>query len=113
MRAEFNSKFVFDLRPPFSSSFSNVSSTRDSVVSILGFFPGLSCKQITTLVFRARSEPISQQAIFKMLNSLVADGVLVKDERKYFLNSEWLKQAKKFFETVQERSSINQSVVLV
>jgi predicted transcriptional regulator len=106
MLQEINGLMMLEIRAPFSSSLNSSSpSTRDALVSIVGFQPGLSCAQLTKIVRKTRKADISQQAIFKLLNQLVEEGVIQKTERRYALNQTWITQAKKFLTQIEERTA--------
>jgi predicted transcriptional regulator len=105
---------VFDLRSPFSSNINRFDSTRESLISFLAHYPGLSCKQLAVLVEKSKNGNISPQAVYKTLNQLVEEGVLIKNERKYFLDETWVCSGKKFFEeAVKKQDSPAEMVMLI
>jgi len=69
---------------------------KDAVVSILGKEWPLSLKEIYFAVVREYSLEVSHQAVHKALKQLAANGVLVKSERKYCLDIEWIRNVKRF-----------------
>jgi len=105
---------VFDLRSPFSSNINRFDSTRESLISFLAHYPGLSCKQLAVLVEKSKNENISPQAVYKVLNQLVEERVLIKNERRYFLDETWICSGKKFFEEVaKKQDSCAEAIMLV
>ena len=114
MLQEMSGLLVLEIKAPFSSSLTSSSpSTRDALVSIVGFQPGLSCAQITRVVRKTRSTDISQQAIFKLLNQMVEEGVIIKEERRYALNQTWITKAKTFLTQIEERTAKAETTPLI
>ena len=70
-------------------------STRESLISIVGFHRGMNCSQLTKLVCKARNNQITQQAVFKILKELVEDNILIKDEKRYSVNLNWVREMQK------------------
>lgn len=71
-------------------------STKDAIISILGTRWPLSLKQIFQIAKKEYAISASYQAIHKMLNLLLAEGVVVKEETGYSLNPDWIKKIKSF-----------------
>lgn len=106
---------IFVKKPPFSSrlSFSSMP-TREAVICLIGFYPGLSCVQLSKLIHRAKAKRISVQCVFKVLSCLLSEGVLIKSGRKYFINEDWIIDSKKFLEEFEERKScLNKTMLFV
>ncbi len=106
---------IFVKKPPFSSQLSfSIMPTREAVICLIGFYPGLSCVQLSRLIQRAKTKRISVQCVFKVLSSLLSEGVLTKSARKYFINEEWIRDSKKFLEEFEERKScLNKTMLFI
>lgn len=89
------------------------SPAKDCVVSLIGMYPGLNCKQLTSLVSQVKKERISHQAVYKILDSLVLGKVVSKIERKYFLDDNWVSECKNFFEKIIERKNNFQAGIIM
>ncbi len=103
---------VLDLKDPVFSELSS-SSVREQIVSLIGFQPGLSCIQLTKIINSFREKKVTNQAVFHLLNELYADGVLLKKDRKYFVNREWISKLKNTICEIEEKLSGSQEQVII
>ncbi|MEK6942267.1 MAG: hypothetical protein AABW85_05410 [archaeon] len=74
----------------------NSASTKDKIVLVLGQEFPLSAKQIFNRLKKEFATDISYQAAHKLLKQLVLEKVLLREEKKYSLNKQWIKQVKTF-----------------
>ena len=65
------------------------------VVMLIEEWP-LSPKGIYNRVIRTQAKPVSFQAVHKAIKKLHSEDILLKKERYYKLNPEWLKQITSF-----------------
>ncbi len=109
----FSNLSVLDLKNPSFSNFENAS-PRDQIISLIGFQPGLSCIQLTKIINSFREKKVTNQAIFHLLYELSSEGVLLKKEKKYFVNSIWLSKLKDTISQIEEKSfSENNSTIIL
>lgn len=104
---------VLDLKNPVFCELSSVS-VRNQVISLIGFQPGLSCIQLTKIINSFREKKVTNQAVFHLLNELAIEGVLLKKEKKYFVNLEWISKLKNTISEIEEKSSLfhDQTIIL-
>lgn len=76
--------------------------TRDHIVSILTEYWPLTTKSIYAVIVRRHGVDITYQAVQKTLKLLLAQGIVVHYNKKYYLNSEWIQQVKKFVLNFEE-----------
>lgn len=76
--------------------------TRDHIVSILTEYWPLTTKTIFALLTKRQGINITYQAVQKTLKNLLAQGIIVDYNKKYYLNSEWIQQVKKFVLNFEE-----------
>ena len=69
---------------------------KDAIVNVLRNEWPLSLKEIYFAVVKHYSLAVSHQAVHKALKKLVENKVLVRQERKYCLNIEWIREVKQF-----------------
>ena len=74
----------------------NAFNTRDLIIQTLSNKWPLNAKQIFNEVTKEAKNPISYQAVHKVLNQLIEENVLEKNENGYQLNINWVKQVKDF-----------------
>ncbi|MDD5162914.1 MAG: hypothetical protein PHD95_01770 [Candidatus ainarchaeum sp.] len=76
--------------------------TRDHIVSILTENWPLTTKTIYSLLTKRQGIAITYQAVQKTLKNLLAQEIVVHYNKKYYLNSEWIQQVKKFVISFEE-----------
>jgi Fe2+ or Zn2+ uptake regulation protein len=77
--------------------------TRELLVSMLAEIPGLTCQQVHRLIQKMKVNSITVQATYKTLQQLSQQKVVSKTSRKYYLNLDWVKQTKIFYQALEER----------
>lgn len=92
-----------ELAPYSSNPFANNSKTRDLVISLLASSLPLSCRQITNIIQRMRNQPISFQAVHKLVKQLIEEKILLKENNKYLLNPGWVTTVKSFFSEYEKK----------
>jgi len=70
--------------------------TRDRIVSILTEYWPLTTKTIYSVMTRQKGQSITYQGVQKTLKQLLSQGIVVRYDKKYYLNSDWIQQVKKF-----------------
>ena len=68
----------------------------DAIVAILGCRWPLSLKSVYHAVARDYAIKVSYQAVHKALKQLVEKGIVVKENREYCLNIDWIRKVKCF-----------------
>lgn len=76
--------------------------TRDHIVSILTENWPLTTKTIYSLLTKRQGIEITYQGVQKTLKQLLAQGIITHQNKKYYLNSEWIQQVKKFVVNFEE-----------
>ncbi|MBI2597906.1 MAG: hypothetical protein HYW50_01790 [Candidatus Diapherotrites archaeon] len=74
----------------------NNASTKDKIVLILGQEFPLTAKQIFNRLKKEFNANLSYQAAHKLLHQLTEEKVLLREEKNYSLNKQWIKQVKTF-----------------
>ncbi len=77
--------------------------TRDHIVSILMENWPLTTKTIYTLLTKRHGQSLTYQAVHKTVKQLLQQGIVVQHNKKYYLNSEWIQQVKKFVNNFEEK----------
>ena len=75
-------------------------STKKSIISALSEEWPLSAQQIYKKVTEHHPKPVTYQAIHKVLNQLIDEHILAKQNQVYQLNPQWITQIKNFGQTV-------------
>ena len=78
---------------------------KDAIVNVLGGEWPLSLKEIYFAVVKQYSLDVSCQAVHKALKLLVESNVLVRQEKKYCLNIEWIRNVKSYGVMLEEAYS--------
>lgn len=86
-------------------------SVKDSVIILLSENKLLTAKQIHNMAETKFGKHISYQAIHKLLTEMQEKGILLKAEKNYSLNSDWVKNTKKFLENAEKESEITQNQI--
>lgn len=76
-------------------------SSKSIILKALSRNSDLTVKEIYNWVSRFGNKSISFQAVFKVVKSLVADGVLVENNKKYSISISWLNSQKSFLSSVE------------
>ena len=90
---------VFDLVVPDLGN--KAKNTKDAIVSILVSEWPLSIKQIFFALKKNYHYSSSYQAVFKAVNELQTKKVLVRKEKKYEINVDWVKKLQSFTDVVE------------
>ena len=85
-------------------------SSKNLVLKTLFFEWPLTAKEIYSRVSKNLNKDVSYQAIHKMINSLLEEGVLAKQDNKYVVSLDWVKQNKELL-TRLETNLVEGSVV--
>ena len=85
-------------------------SSRDLVLKTLFFEWPLTAKEIYSRVSKNSDKDVSYQAIHKMINSLLDEGILSKQDNKYLVSLDWVRQRKDLL-TVLETNLVEGRVV--
>ncbi len=72
--------------------------TKDLVFSILAEDTSKTLTQLHKEIKRKYGFTVTFQAVIKAVNSLLSSHVIVKDEKKYSLNKDWIFETRKFFD---------------
>ncbi len=75
--------------------------SRDIIISLLSSNWPVSTKKIYTLMRKRYNVSISYQAVHKILQELLTDGVVLKENKNYQLNPKWIKELKEFSERLE------------
>ena len=70
--------------------FLGFSGSKDHILSVLTQEWPLSAKEISLRVQKESSKEVSYQAVHKLLNSLLDDKILIKQDNKYLINNSWV-----------------------
>ncbi|MFP4403722.1 MAG: hypothetical protein ACLFPJ_05195 [Candidatus Woesearchaeota archaeon] len=81
------------------------SKTSFKIIEILSKFQNLSSKEIYNQIKKIYCLNISYQAIYKELQLLVLQNILVKNNLKYTLNLKWLKEKRNFLDNLLKKGS--------
>ena len=79
--------------PGISMSEKNVKS---AIINILSIDWPLSLKKIYNIINKKYSLGVTYQAVHKAVNLLIKKDILIKNNREYSLNKEWITQLKEF-----------------
>lgn len=91
---------AFSLVVPESSSKKNTS--KDVVLSILSYSWPLTAKTIHKITQREYGLNNTYQATHKVLNELLAEGVVRKDKKNYELSNQWINSLESFTSNLKE-----------
>lgn len=76
-------------------------SVKDIVIAILCDKWPLTPKSIYNIMKRQYAICVSYQAVHKVIKQLVEKGVLIREDRSYLLNIEWIQRVRKFGEELE------------
>jgi len=82
---------------------SSKKSTHDSIVSILSEKQPLTAKEIYNTLNREYGNGVSYQGIHKTVLQLVEERVIEKNDKKYHLNEEWVKEVANFGKKLEQK----------
>jgi len=77
------------------------STTKDYIISILGYDWPLSIKKIYNLIKKRYGHNVTYQAVYKTVNELQNKGVLEKKGSGYQINLKWLKNLHSYTEVIE------------
>lgn len=80
----------------------NSKQTKDLVFNILVAYQDLSLMQIYTKIKKEYNVSITYQAVRKAAESLIIEGVLIKEQRRYSLNQKWILNLKHFLDKLAQ-----------
>ncbi|MBU0757507.1 MAG: hypothetical protein KKF44_05550 [Nanoarchaeota archaeon] len=83
------------------------SSTKDKIVQILADSPGIKTKRIHFLLKKKYGVQVTYQAVHKLVKQMSSHGVVVEEERKYMINSNWIHELKHFIRSVEKNVGTN------
>jgi hypothetical protein len=75
--------------------------SKDYVMTILGYDWPLSVKKIFNLIKKRHGHNVTYQAVFKAVGELSRDGVVEKKKEGYQLNLKWLKDLHSYTEVIE------------
>jgi len=75
--------------------------TKDYIISILGYDWPLTIKKIYNLVRKKYGHAVTYQAVYKTVNELNKKGVLEKKNNQYQIDLKWLKHLHMFTEVIE------------
>lgn len=76
--------------------------TKNEILSILSKASNLTGLEIFLILRKNFGKKLTYQAIHKALQELVNAEILAKENKKYFINSNWLKKLKKQVDSLAE-----------
>ena len=71
-------------------------STKSLIIGILSKNWPLSLKEIHSSIKRLEPKKLTYQAVFKAVNELVEEKVIIKNGKEYLINKEWINEIKTF-----------------
>jgi len=83
--------------------FGKEKSTKDLVISLLIDEYPLSAKQITNKIKSKFSVSVTFQGVYKAINQLIDNGVLIKDGKNIQISKDWITNAKSFIDSLQRK----------
>ncbi len=113
-----NNKFNFTQKKIVQSPMSNTITTlagnslRGNIIYSLGIKNDLLCVEITRIVRKIRTNGISHQAVYKTLNQMVDETIILKKERKYSINPEWIEKTRNVLMWLEETEQ-NEKIILI
>lgn len=87
-------------------------SAKDQVIILLSENQNLTAKQIHSSSMAKLGKHISYQATHKLLTEMHDKGMLLKQEKNYSLNTDWVKNTKKFLEHMEKDSNVQKKEIL-
>ena len=76
---------------------------KDLVVSLLADEYPLSAKQITNKIKSKFNVSVTFQGVYKAINQLIENGVLIKEKKNIQINKDWITNAKAFVDSLQKK----------
>jgi len=86
---------------------------KDMIIDILSFEWPLTLSQIYNRISKDYASSVSCQAVYKAINELVDEQVLVKKEKQYAINIKWVEKIKEFAVHVENNYKNNANMPLV
>ncbi len=91
-------------------------STKDVVVSLLVDEYPLTAKQITNKIKSKFGVSVTFQGVYKAINQLIKEGVLIKESKDIQISKGWITNARSFIDTLQrkyfeEKRAISRSAI--
>ncbi|MBI4980337.1 hypothetical protein HZC30_02135 [Candidatus Woesearchaeota archaeon] len=84
--------------------------TKEMIIDILSIDIELTARGVHNKIRHVK--PLTYHAIFKLLNQLVSENVLLKDEMHYSLNPEWIHRMKEHYQ-ILEQSYLNKKETML
>jgi len=88
------------------------SSTKDKIISILAANPALNTKKIFNLIKKQYALNVTYQAIHKTLKQLLNEKVLYCENKRYYLDENWIKQLKHFVNKCSQKSNLKDTPII-
>lgn len=73
-------------------------STKGIIIDILSEEWPLSARIIWNKIKKNYSKSLTYQAVYKLIQKMLSENILIKKENKYYLNPLWIKESKDFFD---------------
>jgi hypothetical protein len=80
-------------------------STREIILNILSVKKGLTSKEISNIIKREFSKNVSYQAVHKELKELCEEKIILKENRRYTINSEWVEKISDYIDKFSKSQS--------
>ena len=77
------------------------SSVKDCIISILGNNWPLNVKKIHNLIKKNFAKNCTYQAVYKSLNELAKENILIKTKEGYHINLDWIKKLQAYTDTIE------------
>lgn len=84
-------------------------STKSKILLIVSKHPGFTGKEILTALKKSSRKKLTAQAVYKTLQELAKDQILLKKDKKYSINQAWLKKIKKQVDGLAEALDLIES----
>lgn len=75
-------------------------STKELIIDILSTNIQSTAKKVYYQI--KLSKPLTYHAVFKLLNQMVDEGILLKEEMQYSLNPLWIKNMKEYYQALEQ-----------
>ncbi len=77
-------------------------STKELIIEILAEHWPLTARAILFKVRKYSGKSLTYQAVHKTITKMMEEGIVVKDDKKYLLDSSWVMSSKQFFNFVEK-----------
>lgn len=76
--------------------------TKNQIILALSRQPNLTGLEVFLVIRKSFGKKLTYQAIHKALQELANEQILLKEDKKYFINANWLKKIKKQVDSLVE-----------